>query len=180
MPEKRKIEEPSKTKAENFCLDNFSWEKIWLSILYITFLWKCSVFMEKTPTQPAKFSADNKVSFSCLQGNLAFHHCPRAKICTKPGYTTTHSLLFHGDERVYSCRSPDKTDSHANPNIGQTRTQAGPDKAKTYADRKAFDKNTPNARSHHADTNPFPADVSCATSNDHSSIITWKRILPIT
>ncbi|XP_063717837.1 uncharacterized protein LOC134844942 [Symsagittifera roscoffensis] len=37
----------------------------------------------------------------------------------------------------------------------------------------------PNASSNHADINPVPLDVSCAISNDQSSIITSKGLLPI-
>ena len=35
-------------------------------------LWKRSMFKEKTPTQRAKFSEENKLCFFCLQGNHAF------------------------------------------------------------------------------------------------------------
>ena len=53
------------------------------------------------------------------------------------------------------------------------------DKASTNADRKSFSKNIPNANSNHEDINPVPLDVSCAISNDQSSIITSKGLLPI-
>ena len=64
------------------------------------------------------------------------------------------------------------------PNAGQPRSNAEPDKASTNADRKSFSKNIPNASSNHADINPVPLDVSCAISNDQSSIITSKGLLP--
>ena len=51
-----------------------------------------------------------------------------------------------------------------------------PDKASTNADRKSFSKNIPNSSLNHADTNPVPLDVSCAISNDQSSIITSKGL----
>ena len=62
---------------------------------------------------------------------------------------------------------------------GQTGTIAEPDEASTNGDRKSFSKNIPNASSNHADTNSAPLVVSCAISNDQSSIITSKGLLPI-
>ena len=72
---------------------------------------------------------------------------------------------------------PTKLIATQDPNAGQTRTNAEPDKANTNADRKSFSKNIPNASSNHADTIPVPLDVSCAISNDQSSIITSKGLL---
>ena len=63
-------------------------------------------------------------------------------------------------------------------NPSEMRTNAEPDKA-TKVDRKLFSKNIPNANSNQADTNPVPLDISCAISNDQSSIITSKGLLPI-
>ena len=97
--------------------------------------------------------------------------CPRAKKCAKLRCTSTLSVLIHGAERVHLIRTSGKTD-HASPNTGQTRTNAGPDKANTNAERKTFSKSKPNASSNHADTNPAPLDLGCAIPNDHSSIIT--------
>ena len=139
----------------------------------------CCVFKEKTPTQRAKFSAENKLWLSCFQGNHAFRQGPRAKKCTKPGCTSTHSVLPHGAEHVYPSLNPDQNDSHTRPNAGQTGTIAEPDKASTNVDRKSFRKNIPNASLNHADTNPVPLDVNCAFSNVQSSIITSKGLLHI-
>ena len=111
--------------------------------------------------------------------NHAFRQCPRAKNCTKPGCIGTHSVLLHGAERVYPNRHHDKKDSHTRINAGQTRTNAEPDKASTNADSKSFSKNIPSANSYHSDTNPVPLHESCAISNDQSSIITSKGLLPI-
>ena len=47
-------------------------------------IFKCSVFKEKTPTQRAKFCAENKLCFSCFQGNHMFRKCPKPKTCLKP------------------------------------------------------------------------------------------------
>ena len=68
-------------------------------------------------------------------------------------------------------------DSHTRLNAGQTRTNAEPDKASTNADRISFSKNIPNSSSNHADTIPVPLDVSCAISNNQSSIITSKGLV---
>ena len=72
-----------------------------------------------------------------------------------------------------------KNDSHTKINAGQTRSNAEPDKSSTNADRKSFSKNIPNACSNHSDINPVPLDIKCAISNDQSSIITSKGLLPI-
>ena len=114
MPGKPKIEEPSKTKAVTrvFASTSTVEKKFEYPSCILCkgkhALWKCSVFKGKTPTQRAKFSAENKLCFSCLQGNHAFRQGPRAKKCTKPGCTSTHSILLHGAERVFSSRNPDK------------------------------------------------------------------------
>ena len=102
MPGKPKVEEPSKTKAVTrvFASTSTVEKKFEYPSCILCkgkhALWKCSVFKEKTPTQRAKFSAENKLCFSCLQGNHEFRQCPRAKKCTKPGCTSTHSVLLHG------------------------------------------------------------------------------------
>ena len=185
MPGEPKVKEPSKTKAVTrvFASKSTVEKKFEYHSCILCkgkhALWKCSVFKEKTPTQCAKFSAENKLCFSCLQGNHAFRQCPRAKKCTKPGYTSTHSVHLHGAERVYPSRNPDKNDSHTRHSAGQTRTNAEPDKASTNADGKSFSKNIPNANWNHADTNPAPLVVSCAIFNDQSSIITSKGLQPI-
>ena len=113
-PGKPKVEEPSKTKAVTrvFASTSTVEKKIEYPSCILCkgkhALWKCSVFKEKTPTQRAKLSAENKLCFSCLQGNHAFWQCPRAKKCTKPGCTSTHSVLLHGAERVFPSQNPDK------------------------------------------------------------------------
>ena len=135
MPGKPKVKEPSKTKALTRVFASTS--AVEKKFEYPPTIlckgkqasWKCSVFKEKTPTQRAKFSAENKLGFPCSQENHAFRQCPRAKKCTKPGCTSTHSVLLHGADRVYLCRNPDKNVNHTRPNAGETRTNAEPDKA---------------------------------------------------
>ena len=164
-PGKPKVKEPSKIKALTRVFASTS--RVEKKFEYTPrilckgkqALWKCFVFKEKTPTQRAKVSAETKLGFSCLQENHAFRQCPRAKKCTKSGCTSTHSVLLHGAERVYPGRNPDKNISQTRPNAGETRTNAEPDKA--------------------TNANPVPLDVSCAISNDQSSTITSKGLLPI-
>ena len=45
-------------------------------------LWGCSVFKEKTPTQRAQFSAQNRLCFACFQPDHMFRKCPKARKCT--------------------------------------------------------------------------------------------------
>ena len=64
-------------------------------------IFKCSVFKEKTSTQGAKFCAENKLCFSCFQGNHMFRKCPKPKTCPKPQCKSTHNNLLHGAERIF-------------------------------------------------------------------------------
>ena len=75
MTGKPKVKDPSKTKAVTsvFASTSTVEKKFeYPSCIHCKgkrALWKCSVFKEKTPTQRAKFTAENKLCFSCLQGN---------------------------------------------------------------------------------------------------------------
>ena len=73
-------------------------------------LWSCSVFKEKTPTQRAQFSVQNRLCFACLQPDHMFRKCPRARKCTKPGCESTHNVLLHGAGagKTFSVRSANK------------------------------------------------------------------------
>ena len=71
-------------------------------------LWSCSVFKEKTSTQRAQFSAQNRLCFACFQPDHMFRKFPRARKCTKPGCESTHNVLLHGAEKVFSVRSANK------------------------------------------------------------------------
>ena len=70
MPGKPKVEEPSKTKAVTRVFERQVQLRKNLNILILCkgkhALWKCSVFEEKTPIPRAKFSAENKLCFSCF------------------------------------------------------------------------------------------------------------------
>ena len=71
-------------------------------------LWSCSVFKEKTSTQRAQFSAQNRLCFACLQPDHMFRKCPKARKCTKRGCESIHKVLLHGAEKVFSVRSANK------------------------------------------------------------------------
>ena len=62
---------------------------------------KCSVFKEKNLTKRAKFCAENKLCFSCFQGNHMFRKCSKPKTCPKPQRKSTHNVLLHGAERFF-------------------------------------------------------------------------------
>ena len=47
-------------------------------------LWNCAVFKGKKATQRAKYVAEQKLCFACLNGNHSFRQCSRAKKCPKP------------------------------------------------------------------------------------------------
>ena len=64
-------------------------------------LWRCLVFLDKTPTDRAKNVAENKLCFSCLKGNHSFRQCPQPRKCNKDGCNSSYNTLLHGAERVF-------------------------------------------------------------------------------
>ena len=95
MPGKPKIEESCKTKAVTRVFPRQLQLRKSMNIHLV------SLFKEKTPRPREKSAAEINLSFSCLQGNHAFRHCPRAKKRTKSGCTSSLSVLLHVDERVF-------------------------------------------------------------------------------
>ena len=71
-------------------------------------LWRCRVFLDKTPTDRAKIVAGNKLCFSCLKGNHSFRQCPQPRKCNKDGCNSSHNTLLHGAERVFQPRTTPK------------------------------------------------------------------------
>ena len=65
------------------------------------FLWKCSVFQEKTPTELAKPVAARKLSFPCLHGQPFFRQCPRPRKCEEEGCTNSQNTVPHGAVRIF-------------------------------------------------------------------------------
>ena len=64
-------------------------------------LWNCAVFKEKIATRRAKYVAEQKLCFGCLNGNHSFRQCSRAKKCPKPECDSTHNVLLHGAVKVF-------------------------------------------------------------------------------
>ena len=71
-------------------------------------LWSCSVFKEKTTTQRAQFSAQNRLCFTCLQPDHLFGICPKVRKCIKSACENSHNVLLHGAEKVFSARLGNK------------------------------------------------------------------------
>ena len=106
---------------------------------------RCSVFREKTPTQRAKFVADNKLCFACLGKGHTYRKCTRSRQCSHDGCQMTHHGLLHGAPRVFPPRNEDQsTKPH------QSRTVEPPPQA---------NKKT-NATAHHGSSNRQPNTVS--------------------
>ena len=94
-------------------------------------LWSCSVFKEQTPTQRAQFSAQNRLCFACFQPDHKFRNCPKARKCTKPGCDSTHNVLLHGAEKIFSVRSASKELSNSNnPSHSNSNSTAPPNRNK--------------------------------------------------
>ena len=55
-------------------------------------LWNCAVFKEKNATQRAKYVAEQKLCFACLNGNRSFRQCYRAKKCLKIAHIMSCSM----------------------------------------------------------------------------------------
>ena len=72
-------------------------------------LWRCRVFLSKTPTERAKVVAENKLCFSCFKGNHSFRQCPQPRKCNRDDCSSSHNTLLHGAERVFQPRTTPKT-----------------------------------------------------------------------
>ena len=71
-------------------------------------LWRCGVFLNKTPIDRAKTAAENKLCFSCLKGNHSFRQCPQPRKCNKDVCNSSHNSLIHGAERFFQPRTTPK------------------------------------------------------------------------
>ena len=91
-------------------------------------LWRCRVFLDKTPTDRAKIVAENKLCFSCLKGNHSFRQCPQPRKCNKDGCNSSHNTLLHGAERVFQPKTTPKLSSNqatGSRNLKTTVNKAG-------------------------------------------------------
>ena len=71
-------------------------------------LWRYRVFFDKTPTDREKIVAENKLCFSCLNGNQFFRQCPQPRKCNKDGCNSSHNTLQYGAERLFQPRTTPK------------------------------------------------------------------------
>ena len=85
-------------------------------------LWNCAVFKEKNATQRAKYVAEQKLCFACLNGNHSFRQCSRAKKCPKPECDCTHNVLLHGAERIFSRKENSNVSNKAGTNKSKENT----------------------------------------------------------
>ena len=65
-------------------------------------LWNCAVFKEQNATQRAKYVAEQKLCFACLNGNQSFRQCSRAKKCPKPECDSTQCLAPWSQKNISS------------------------------------------------------------------------------
>ena len=81
-------------------------------------IWKCPKLKSENPTQRAKIVAEHRLCFSCLNGSHQFRNCPNPRKCKQPGCTSTHNILLHGSERIFTknnAKKPSETKSVTDP-----------------------------------------------------------------
>ena len=64
-------------------------------------LWQCQVFQKKTPTERAKVVAENKLCFSCFNGQNSFRNCPNPGNAPKKS-VEVRTTLFYMVQRGFS------------------------------------------------------------------------------
>ena len=57
-------------------------------------MWRCQVFRKKTPTERAKAVAENKLCFSCFNGQHSFRNCPSHANATKMAVEVRTTLCY--------------------------------------------------------------------------------------
>ena len=85
-------------------------------------LWNCAVFKEKDATQRAKYIAEQKNFFACLNGNHSFLQFSRDKKCPKPECDSTHNGLLQGSERIFPQKENSNVSNNAGTNISKENT----------------------------------------------------------
>ena len=85
-------------------------------------LWRCPVFRKKTPTERAKIVAENKLCFSCFNGQHSFRNCPQPRKCTRDGCGSTHNTFLHGAERIFPRKPEPGKDSNGETTSCSTAT----------------------------------------------------------
>ena len=85
-------------------------------------IWRCQTSKEKTPTQRAKIAAENKLCFSCLNGKHSFRTCPNQRKCNHEGCRSTHNILLHGAERIFTASGQNKSADASQPKVNSTKT----------------------------------------------------------
>ena len=85
-------------------------------------MWSCAVFKEKNATQRAKYVAEQKLCFACLNGNHNFRQCSRAKKYPKPECDSTHNVLVHGAEKKFPRKETSNVSNKAGTNKSKENT----------------------------------------------------------
>ena len=85
-------------------------------------MWNCAVFKEKNATQRAKYFAEQKFCFACLNNNISFRQCSRSKKCPKPECDSTHNVLLHRAERKFPRKENSKVSNKAGTNKSKETT----------------------------------------------------------
>ena len=62
-------------------------------------------FQDKNPNDTANFTADNKICFSCFNGEHVFRDCTRGLKCSQDGCKSAHHSLLHGTEKLFPSKA---------------------------------------------------------------------------
>ena len=80
---------------------------------------KLNTFPPLKTHKRAKYVAQQKLCFACLNGNHSFRQCSRAKKCSKPECDSTHNVLLHGAEIIF----PRKENSNVSKKAGISKAK---------------------------------------------------------
>ena len=86
-------------------------------------MWNCAVFKETNATQRAKYVAQQKLCFACINANHSFRQWSRAlKKCPKPQCDSTLFVLFHRADKIFPRKENSNDSNKAGANNSKDNT----------------------------------------------------------
>ena len=65
-------------------------------------LWRWPVLLRKTPTQRGESCCCKQILHFVPKVHHSFRHCPKSRNCTAEGCSSSHNVLLHAAEKVFS------------------------------------------------------------------------------